>query len=134
MRVTTVSVSVNKMFSDGNYGHQSAQASYTVELENGDDPEACMSVLLARASAQVAVELGHSETLNIRRAVHPRPHVCNYCEQPLADWESYSHKACEDGKRAERDAARLAERTREFAIVGESGRHDADERADDMPM
>jgi len=109
MKVTTVSVRVSKMFSDGNYGHQQTEVSYTAEVGDGEDPEQVTIVLMARATAQVRVQLGESETLNIRRAVNPQPRVCGYCQIALLDWDNYSHKACEEQKRAERDVARAAQ-------------------------
>jgi hypothetical protein len=118
MKVTVVSVRVQKMFSDGNYGHQSAEVSYTAELLDGEDVERATVGLMATATSHVRVELGESETLNIRRAVNPRPHVCNYCEQPLDDWETYSHKACEEQARLERDRRREEERAAQTVGAG----------------
>jgi hypothetical protein len=106
--VTTISVKVEKMFSDGNYGHQSAEVSYTAEVEDGVDVLDATNMLLARATAHVRVQLGESETLNIRRAVNPRPRLCNHCVLPLGDWDNHQHKACEEEQRAERDRKRAA--------------------------
>lgn len=128
MKVTSVSVRVQKMFSDGNYGHQSAEVSYTAEVGENEDQEQVTVVLLARATAQVRVQLGESETLNIRRAINPKPRLCNYCNAPLGDWDHSYHKACDAFVTAERDRKR-AEQNAEWA-ARQNAALDEEERAD----
>jgi hypothetical protein len=109
MQIVGVSVEVNKMLSDGDYGHESAQVAYTAELEDGDDPEAATAELLARARAQCAARLNASESLNVRRKINAPRRICNECLLELADdIRGYLHPACDEKIRAERDAQRSA--------------------------
>jgi hypothetical protein len=126
VKVTTISVKVAKMFSDGNYGHQECEVSYTAEVGEHEDSEMVAVVLAARATAQVRVQLGESETLNIRRAVNPRPRVCGHCQQALGDWDQYSHKACEEEQRAERDEVRAQQLRNRQAVEDGRARWNAD--------
>ena len=59
----------------------------------------------------MAEQLGQSESLNLRRAIHPRPRLCNYCHQPLADDDRmYMHVECDEKMQAERSAQRAETR------------------------
>ncbi len=108
MKVTTISVEHEKRVSNGDYGSEMFKVRLDAETDGYPDED--MQVLLARARDMVRAELRRSENITVRRSVNPRPHVCNHCAQPLDDWETYTHQACEEKARAERDARREAER------------------------
>lgn len=116
MKVTTVSVEVKKMLSDGDYGHESAQASFTVEVDASDgDPTGVMAVLMESAPAVCANQLAASESLTVRRKIKAPRRVCNECHLELDDdIRGYLHPACEEIARNNRDA----ERARQLAGVG----------------
>lgn len=112
MKVTAVSVEVKKMLSDGDYGHESALASFTVEVDDTDgDPVGVLALLLERARAVCANQLAASESITVRRKINAPRRVCNECHLDLDDEiRGYLHPACEERARAERDSRREKER------------------------
>ena len=115
MNLIGVTVEVKKMLSDGDYGHEAAQVSYTAELEDGDIEDDVTAELLQRARAHCREELQRSESLNIRRKINTKPRICNACGLELDDEiRMYLHPACDERLRAERAALRDGNREREL--------------------
>jgi hypothetical protein len=103
MRVTNISVELEKRVSDGDYGSERAQVRLDVVLDAHDEPSACLEALLYLGRHQAEADLKRSVNLNVRRALKPPPRLCSDCEQPLEDEDrTYLHRACDERRRAER--------------------------------
>lgn len=110
MKITQLSVEFKKTVSDRDYGNETVAVQMTVDVDEADgDPTGVAAVLLDRARQQVMVELGRSESLNLRRAINPPPRLCSRCHDPLPDEiRSYLHPECDQADRADRERAREA--------------------------
>lgn len=61
MRVTEVSVTVDKRVSDNNYGGKYVQVHLAASLDPGDDPMTVVQCLLTQAKTRVLVGLGAAD-------------------------------------------------------------------------
>jgi hypothetical protein len=142
LKVTHVMVELEKMLSDGNYGRERAVVQFAADLDEGDDAQQVTTLLLSQARHRFEHELGRSESVTVRRAIHPKPRLCEECKKPLTDEEDYEHAACtevrrerarqDDEARRLRYAEERQQRQAEYELV--TAGHvdgDTDEDADD---
>jgi hypothetical protein len=106
MRVTRISVAIEKRANDGDYGSERSQAELSADLEPGDDAIDCLQALMMQARTRIMADLGESPNLRVRRALVRELRRCSRCHEPLSDAESYTHQACDEADRAERDERR----------------------------
>jgi hypothetical protein len=105
VRVTNISVELEKRANDRDYGSERAVAQLAAALDPSDDPEMSLRILVDLARASVESDLKRSANLHVRRALIRQLRLCNRCGDPLPDEEeSYMHPACSDAERAERQA------------------------------
>jgi hypothetical protein len=106
MRVTRISVALEKRCSDGDYGSERAEAEMFVDLDPGDDPVVVFEAVQAQVRSRVERDLAQSANLKVRRQTIRQVRRCSRCELELADDETgYMHadcKAAEDAERQER--------------------------------
>jgi len=122
MRVTAVSVTLEKRVNDSDYGSERTEAHLAADLEATDDPMLVLGALLIEARTRVEADLRHSVNREVRRRMNPPLRLCNECGDPLGDEDSYLHKACDEAQkerrrreRAEQEAAWQAETARAVA-------------------
>jgi hypothetical protein len=141
MRVTRISVALEKRASDGDYGSERSEAELSAELEPGDDPMLVLEALQMQARGRVEHDLAQSPNLKVRQATLRHVRRCNRCQEPLPDDETgYMHAACrtvEDAeiraRRAEQEARYLeTRRALEPAGVGEDDDDVVDD--EDLPL
>jgi len=118
MRVTQISVELEKRVSDGDYGSERSQATLTAWIEPTEDSLECLDQLMAQARVQVEADLRASKNLKVRRAVNPERRLCSECKRPLADSEDYEHEACGE-IRKERRAREEEERRERYRLERE---------------
>jgi len=120
VRVTRVSISLEKRANDGDYGSEKSEVELFADLEPGDEPHRVLDWMMATARMQVEHDLLQSPNLKVRQAMIRKVRRCNRCNEPLGDDETgYLHPACklaEDEEREARYQERLqAERERRAA-------------------
>jgi hypothetical protein len=118
MRVTRISVAMEKRTSDGDYGSERGEVELSADLEPGDDPMIVLEVLQMQARTRVEHDLLQSPNLRVRQAMLRKERRCSYCQEPLPDEENgYQHRACQDAQQAERQA-HYAEARRQLEPAG----------------
>ena len=118
MKISQVTVAFKKTVSDGNYGNESAELTYIVDIADGEDAQFLSQIVLSAARSHVLNELRQSGALNIRRALLPQVRKCNRCAAPLPDEErGYMHAACAEADRAEHMATRSQEAQAELEDI-----------------
>jgi hypothetical protein len=138
MRVTRVSVSLEKRANDGDYGSEKSEVEVHADLEPGDEAHTVLDWLMATARMQVEHDLLQSPNLKVRQALIRKVRRCNHCNEPLSDEETgYLHPACDAAERAEREERYQAARRRneEYEQQGSSVRAaigDGDD--EDLPL
>jgi hypothetical protein len=117
VRVTRVSISLEKRANDGEYGSEKSEVELFADLELGDEVHECLESLMATARLEVERDLVQSPNLKVRRSMIREVRRCNRCEQLLDDAErGYMHPACklaEDAEREERYQEMKRQRQRE---------------------
>ena len=104
MRVTRVSVSLEKRANDGDYGSEKSEVEVFADLEPGDEAHTVLDWLMATARFQVEHDLLQSPNLKVRQALIRKVRRCNRCNEPLADEDNgYLHAACDAAEREERE-------------------------------
>jgi len=147
VRVTQISIELEKRVNDADYGSEKAIVGLTAALEPGDDPVLALSALQEQARGRVEQDLRRSVNLEVRRRMNPKPRLCGECQEPLPDDETrYLHPACDQlqrerhqREREEREAHWRAEQARELLgdtrpeadAVGDGSAADDD---DDLPL
>lgn len=130
MRVTTVSVGLEKRASDGDFGSELAKVELRAELELGDDPMVCLAALQAQARGRVERDLGESRNLHVRRGLIRQLRLCNRCGDALPDEvTSYLHPACREAEDAEREARYQQAKAKEDGEQWAMSNANAEERA-----
>lgn len=105
MRVTRVSISLEKRANDGDYGSEKSEVEIFADLEPGDEPHTVLDWMMATARMQVEHDLLQSPNLKVRQAMIRKVRRCNHCNELLADDETgYLHTACKLEQDAEREA------------------------------
>ena len=104
MRVTRVSISLEKRANDGDYGSEKSEVEIFADLEPGDEPHTVLDWMMGTARMQVEHDLLQSPNLKVRQALIRKVRRCNRCNEPLADEDNgYLHPACRDAEDAERE-------------------------------
>jgi hypothetical protein len=142
MRVTRVSISLEKRANDGDYGSETSEVELFADLEPGDEPHTVLDWMMATARMQVEHDLLQSPNLKVRQAMIRKVRRCHRCSEPLGDDETgYLHPACklaEDEEREARYQERLqAERERHAAEDDERElvtARDGDADDEDLPL
>jgi len=104
VRVTRVSISLEKRANDGDYGSEKSEVEIFADLEPGDEPHTVLDWMMGTARMQVEHDLLQSPNLRVRQALIRKVRRCNHCSEPLADDETgYLHPACKLAEDAERE-------------------------------
>jgi hypothetical protein len=139
MRVTRVSISLEKRANDGDYGSEKSEVELFADLEPGDEAHTCLDSLMATARLHVEHDLLQSPNLKVRRAMIRDVRRCNRCKEPLDDTEhGYMHPECKLAEDDEREARYQElkrqrdeeEERREFVPAGAAD----DEDDEDLPL
>lgn len=141
MRVTRVSISLEKRANDGDYGSEKSEVELFADLEPSDEPHTVLDWMMATARMQVEHDLLQSPNLRVRQALIRKVRRCNRCQEPLADDESYLHQACREAEDAEREAryqeAKRRNEEQEWQddelVLADAGARDGDED-EDLPL
>lgn len=105
MRVTRVSISLEKRANDGDYGSEKSEVELFADLEPGDEPHVVLDWMMATARMQVEHDLLQSPNLKVRQALIRKVRRCNRCGEALGDDETgYLHPACKLADDEEREA------------------------------
>lgn len=139
MRVTRISVALEKRANDGDYGSEKSEVELFADMEPGDEAHTCLDWLMGTARMQIEHDLQQSANLKIRRSLIREVRRCNRCEQPLDDSEhGYMHPECKLAEDAEREARyqdlkrqRDEEERRDLEAIGTARDGDDDE---DLPL
>jgi len=106
MRVTAVSVTLEKRVNDGDYGGERAEAHLAADLEQGDDPVLVLSCLLDEARLRIEADLRKSINREVRKRMNPPLRLCDECGDPLDDFDQYLHKGCDEVQKERRKRER----------------------------
>lgn len=105
MKITQATVDFKKTVSDGNYGNETANVQYVVQIDDGEDPEEVVRQVITRARGRAIAELNGSESISVRRALNPPKRLCSECGEDLGDDESFAHEGCREKRRQRQERA-----------------------------
>jgi hypothetical protein len=118
MRITRISIGLEKLANAGDYSSEKARFELVAELDPADDWHVAAENLVGQGRFYVERCLGESPALRVRRSVIREVRRCQRCSEPLSDEETgYLHPACklaEDGEREARYQEMKQQRQREI--------------------